>query len=435
MITEIFYFILIFALVGCAAYFSACETAITSFSKPKMYRLAKDGDKRAKIICELQHDIGLVLSAILTCNTMINSFSVSFATAICIKLFGESAIVYCSMIMSIFVVLFAEVLPKMFTIENPESILLPSARFLKFIFIALRPLNNIIGLIAKWVLSIFKGTSIKQDDYASSLEELRGAIDLHKWKDDGVAQEKAMLKSILDLGSVQISKIMVHRKNVTMLCIDDDVSFIIDQIMLCPFTRIPLWSQNRDNIVGVLHVKDLLKAIKQNGGFEGLDILSVAIKPWFIPENTDLLTQLQEFKRRREHFALVVDEYGCFMGVATLEDILEEIVGEISDEHDVASTSGIRKQDDGSYIVDGSISVRDVNRELGTSFSSEIAATMAGIVINSIGIIPEVGQIFVLYGYKFEVLKRQRNQVTLLRIMKNQNDDEEEGDNEDEDRE
>ena len=426
MLMEILYFIVILVSLSFSAYFSACETAITSYSKPKMFRLAKEGDKRAKIICELQEEVGLVLSAILTLNLTINSFAVSFATAMVIEMFGQVAIVYSSLIMSIFVVLYAEVLPKMFVIENPERMLLPSARFIKSIFKILKPLNNVIGIIAKWLLSVLRLTNKAQDDYANSLEELRGAIDLHKWKDGGIAQEKAMLKSILDLGSVHISKIMVHRKNVTMLCIDDDTETLIEQIMLCPFTRIPLWSQNRDNIVGILHVKDLLKAIKQNGGFEGLDILSVSLKPWFIPENTDLLNQLQAFKRKREHFALVVDEYGCFMGVVTLEDILEEIVGDISDEHDIADVNGVRKQEDGSYIVDGSVNIRDMNRELGTSFQSEIAATVAGLVINSVGIIPNVGQVFVLYGYKFEVLKRQRNQVTLVRITKILMDEEDE---------
>lgn len=417
MLSEFLYFLFVFLLLMFSAFFAACETAITAFSKPKMHRMAKEGHRRARIICELQNEIGLVISAILTCNTIFNSLAVSFATAMCIKIFGESSIVYCSIIMSVFVVLFAEVLPKMLVIANPEKLLLPSAQFLRAVFNALKPINNVIGTIAKRVIALITKSNVDTDEYASSLEELKGAIDMHKSNRDDIAQEKAMLNNILDLGSVKISKIMVHRKNVTMMCIDDDVDSVIEQIMLCPFTRIPLWQDNRDNIVGVLHVKDLLKEIK-NKGFDKLDIVSLAIKPWFIPENTDLLYQLQEFKRKREHFALVVDEYGCFMGIVTLEDILEEIVGDISDEHDIDSMNGIRKQEDGSYIVDGAISVRDLNRELGTNFSSEIAATIAGIVINSTGIIPEVGQIFLLFGYRFEVLKRRRNQVTLLRIAK-----------------
>lgn len=402
-----------------SAFFAACETAITAFSKPKMHRMAKEGNKKARIICALQDEIGLVISAILTCNTVFNSLAVSFATAMCIKMFGDSSVVYCSIVMSIFVVLFAEVLPKMFTINNPEKLLMPSAHVLHTIFRTLKPINNVIGKIAKWVMALVTKSGVDNDEYAESLEELKGAIDMHKSNRDrdDLAQEKAMLNNILDLGGVQIGKIMVHRKNVTMMCVDDEVNSVVEQIMMSPFTRVPLWHGNRDNIVGVLHVKDLLKEIKEKG-FEGLDVMSIAIKPWFIPENTNLLYQLQEFKKKREHFALVVDEYGCFMGIVTLEDILEEIVGDIVDEHDIAYMNGIRKQEDGSYIVDGSVGVRDFNREMETNFSSEIAATIAGIVINSTGIIPEAGQVFLLFGYRFEILKRQRNQVTLLRISK-----------------
>ena len=188
--------------------------------------------------------------------------------------------------------------------------------------------------------------------------------------------------------------------------------------MSCPFTRIPLWSQNRDNIGGVLHVKDLLKALKRKEEKEDINVLDIALAPRFIPENKNLLDQLQSFKTNHEHFALVVDEYGSFMGIVTLEDIIEEIVGNIEDEHDVVAQNGIRRQEDGSCIVDGSVNIRDLNREINTDFRSDIASTVAGFVINSVGIIPEIGQTFVLHGYKFEILKRQRVQITLIRISK-----------------
>jgi Mg2+/Co2+ transporter CorB len=203
-----------------------------------------------------------------------------------------------------------------------------------------------------------------------------------------------------------------------MICLDDPIESIMDQISLCPFSRIPLWKENRDNILGVLHVKTLLKKLKVGIDLTNLDIQSLTHNPWFIPENTDLLQQLREFRKKGEHFALVVDEYGCFMGIVTLEDILEEIVGEISDEHDIVASNGIRKQEDGSYIVDGTVNVRDFNRETETSFPGETATTMAGTVINSTGIIPNAGQIFLLYGHKFEILQRKRNQITLLKISK-----------------
>ena len=421
MLSETLYVLLVFLLLSCSAFFAACETAITAYSKPKVFNMAKEGNKRAKIIVDLQNEVGLVISAILTCNTIINSLVVSVANALCIDFFGDSAIFYCPIIVSVLIVLFAEVLPKMLTIADPEKILLPSIYFIKYLYITLKPLNNIIGFIAKKLISLIKFSSNKngEDEYVASLEELRGAIDLHKGLNtEDTEQEKEMLQSILDLGSVQVNSIMTHRKNVTMMCADENISVIIDQIMNCPFTRIPLWSGNQDNIVGILHVKDLLKAVKKSASLEDINLAEISIKPWFIPENNDLLDQLQAFREKREHFAIVVDEYGSFMGIITLEDIIEEIVGDIVDEHDVVPLTGVREQEDGSYIVDGSTYVRDLNREIDSKFRSDIAATIAGLVINSIGIIPEVGQTFVIYNHKFEILKRHRNQVTLIKITK-----------------
>jgi Mg2+/Co2+ transporter CorB len=209
---------------------------------------------------------------------------------------------------------------------------------------------------------------------------------------------------------------MVHRKNVTKLCAEDDIKSLIGQIMNCHFTRIPIWSKNQDNIVGILHVKNLLKAMERCDKIEDIKIEDIALDPWFIPENKDLLRQLQDFKRKHEHFAIVVDEYGSFMGIVTLEDIIEEIVGDIADEHDIATFNGIRKQEDCSYIVDGSVNIRDLNREINSDFKNDISATIAGFVINSVGIIPDVGQIFIIEGYKFEILKRYRNQIALIKI-------------------
>lgn len=418
--------ILVAVFLLCSAYFSACETAMTAYSKPKMYTMAKEGNPKAKIILDLQVEVGLVISAILTCATILNSLAVAVTTDLFSEILGDYAIIFAPIITSIFIVLFAEVLPKMLTISNPERILLPSAYFIKFTYKVLKPLNNIIGFIAKRLIKLIKfSAKDRKSEYEDSLEELKGAIALHKGENtEDTKKEKEMLQNVLDLGAVSVGSIMVHRKNVTMMCADDPVSNLVEQIMNCPFTRIPLWSQNRDNIVGVLHVKDLLKAIKRSNNIDDINVLDVALDPWFIPENKDLLDQLQSFKTKHEHFALVVDEYGSFMGIVTLEDIIEEIVGNIEDEHDIGAWNGIRKQTDGSYIVDGSVNVRDLNREIDSNFRSDIAATVAGLVINSIGIIPESGQTFVLYGYKFEILKRYRIQVTLLRITKLPEDNE-----------
>ena len=411
-------FVALFLLLS--AFFSACETAMTAYSKPKMYTIAKEGNLKAKLILALQSEIGLVISAILTCATILNAMAVAVTTDLFSEILGDYAIILAPIITSVFIVLFAEVLPKMLTIANPESILLPSAYCIKITYKALRPLNKVIGFIAKKLINLLQPTSKNsKSEYEDSLEELKGAIALHKGENvEDTQKEKEMLQSVLDLGEVTVANIMVHRKNVTMMCADEPISQLVERIMSCPFTRIPLWSQNRDNIVGVLHVKDLLKALKRKEEKEDINVLNIALAPRFIPENKNLLDQLQSFKTNHEHFALVVDEYGSFMGIVTLEDIIEEIVGNIEDEHDVVAQNGIRRQEDGSCIVDGSVNIRDLNREINTDFRSDIASTVAGFVINSVGIIPEIGQTFVLHGYKFEILKRQRVQITLIRISK-----------------
>ncbi|MBI1954258.1 MAG: CBS domain-containing protein, partial [Proteobacteria bacterium] len=284
------------------------------------------------------------------------------------------------------------------------------------IFKIMRPITVAINFIARQSLRLI-GVKTRSDITShTSIAELRGLIDMHQGPGQDVIHERAMLKSILDLRSVQLSEIMVHRKNITMINASDPFETIVDQILASPFTRIPLWKNDPDNIVGVINAKVLLRAVRAHKDkLEELDILSLAHKPWFVPESTDLLEQLQAFRERREHFALVVDEYGSLMGIVTLEDILEEIVGDITDEHDIA-VKGVRQQADGSYIIDGSVTIRDLNRQFDWGLSDESAATLAGLIIYETRKIPETGQIFMLNGFRFEILRRQRNQITLVRV-------------------
>ena len=225
-----------------------------------------------------------------------------------------------------------------------------------------------------------------------------------------------MLRSILDLNDVVVSEIMTHRRNVVMIDIDQPVTQLIDQVLASPHTRLPLFRGNPDNALGVLHVKQLMREVQQRGDdLSKLDPQAIAAKPWFIPESTTLFDQLHEFRRRREHFALVVDEYGSFMGIVTLEDILEEIVGDIEDEHDV-KVAGVRAQADGSFIVDGTVTIRDLNRQYEWGLPDDQASTVAGLVLYEARRIPEAGQSFTFHGFRFDILRRHRHQITSLRI-------------------
>lgn len=405
----------ILVLTIISAIFSAAETAFIAASKAKLHRLAKLGDKRAQLVKTLRQSVEKLISSILLCNQLINNLANSISTVVLVLLFGDAGVVYAPIAMTSLIVIYAEVMPKIIAIAHAETTAIHLARSLQIIIKLTTPITFLMHLIARSTLRMI---GIKIDAHAratSSLEELRGAIDLHGYPgEEESAEERAMLHSILDLGDVEVGEIMVHRKNAMMINADLSIKEIIHQVISSPYTRIPLWKDNKDNIVGILHAKALLKAI-QKTPLEKLNILSIATKPWFIPESTTLREQLQTFRLRQEHFALVVDEYGALMGVVTLEDILEEIVGEISDEHDLP-LEGVWTRRDGTIMTLGTITIRDLNRKFEWTLPDEEASTIAGLVLHESRVIPKVGQTFLIHGFQFRILKRVRNQITLLKI-------------------
>jgi Mg2+/Co2+ transporter CorB len=278
------------------------------------------------------------------------------------------------------------------------------------------PITHVTQMICSGFLRLFGLKIVNEPGAAERIEELRGAIELHAGSAEEIQDTGQMLHSILDLDDVPVSDIMIHRRNMTMLDADLPIEEIVNQALSSPHTRIPIYRGDPDNIVGVLHAKALLRALHANlWKFEGLDIVALAGKPWFIPDSTNLLAQLEAFRSRHEHFAIVVDEYGGLMGIVTLEDILEEIVGDISDEHDI-KVVGVTAEADGSYVMDGTVTIRDLNREFGWQLPDEHASTIAGLVLYEARRIPMVGQIFVFYGFRFEILDRRRNQITRVRL-------------------
>jgi Mg2+/Co2+ transporter CorB len=409
-------FIMLLALIVLASLLSSAETSVTAVSKAKLHSLAKKGDPKAKLVLELQKNVGLSLSTILLFNTLCLTIVNNNIGDIAADLFGKEAIIFVSFFMTIIITVYAETLPKIIAVNSPEKVLMLLIRPLWVVFRVFRPITLAINNFARAHLRLFGIKSNANDEFAA-LEELRGAIDMHFAHEKPDANnERAMLKSILDLREVSVGEIMTHRKNVTMINADDAPGEIVKQVLESPFTRVPLYKNDTDNIVGIIHSKALLRYVNAHqDNLDKLDIVSVAAAPWFIPETADLIEQLQAFKNRREHFAIVVDEYGAFNGIVTLEDILEEIVGDITDEHDIA-VRGIRPQEDGSYIIDGTVTIRDVNRQLNWELPDEEASTMAGLVLYEIRAIPEVGQSFNIHGYHFEILRRHRNQITLLKI-------------------
>ncbi|WP_421707728.1 HlyC/CorC family transporter [Algihabitans sp.] len=404
------------ALLLLSGFFSGSETALTAASRARMHTLEQQGDGRARLVNRLWHRKERLIGAILLGNNAVNILASAIATSVLIRLVGEAAIAYATIGMTLLVLIFAEVLPKTYALMFADKVALFVAPVMRVIVTVFNPVVRLVNGIVASTLGLF-GTRVALA-YGSEEweEELRGAIELHKGPGEEVRHEREMLRSILDLADVEVSEIMVHRRNVTMVNADQPSERIVEEVLSSPHTRLPLWRDQPDNIVGVLHAKALFRAVQAAGGkLEDLDIASIAVKPWFIPDSSDLLSQLHAFRKRQEHFALVVDEYGELLGVVTLEDILEEIVGDISDEHDI-EVEGVEVLKDGTAIVNGWVTIRDLNRKCDWRLPDEEAATVAGLVLHEARRIPEVGMTFAFHGFRFEILGRQRNQITLIKL-------------------
>jgi Mg2+/Co2+ transporter CorB len=404
----------IFFLLIISAFFSAAETSLTAVSRPLMHQLEQDGDKRAAIVNRMLASKERLLGGLLLGNNLVNILASAMATSALIELAGEAGIVYATAVMTVVVVVYGEVLPKTYAIHNADRVALSFAPMVRVLLIILGPAIRILQTISRLMMRLVGMKYATDRDSETMLIELRGAIELHSGA--GVRHERAMLRSILDLANVTVGEVMTHRRKIAAFDIAQPQRTIIDQILASPYTRVPLWRDDSDNIVGVVHAKELLKAFTANdGNADSIDLDAIAVTPWFIPDTTSLLDQLQAFRARREHFALVVDEYGTLMGVVTLEDILEEIVGDIADEHDVASI-GIRQLEDGSFIVSGQVTIRDINRQMEWRLPDENAVTVAGLVLHEARHIPDKGQVFLFHGFRFEILRRVRNQIAALRV-------------------
>ncbi|HEY4136756.1 MAG TPA: HlyC/CorC family transporter [Alphaproteobacteria bacterium] len=403
-------------LMVIAAFFSGAETALISATRAQILQMEKRGDARATLVKALRKDRERLIAAILLGNSLVNVLAAALATGLLVGLYGPIGVLYATLAMTVLLVVFSEILPKTYALQNAVPSALALARPLRVVVAALSPVASGLRLIATGLLRLF-GKSGATATLVTPTQALRGAIDVLAQDAGGeIDQERKMLHSILELDEVEVGEVMVHRQNVTMIDIDAPLDEIMDRIAASPFTRLPIWRDRAENIIGVLHVKALLQLIrKQPQDWKRIDLLSLAAEPWFVPEQTSLLEQLQAFRRRREHFAVVVDEYGAVLGIVTLEDILEEIVGDIADEHDVVAR-GVRPTADGAVVIEGTVTIRDLNRQFGWALPDAEAATIAGLVLHESRQIPEVGQMFLFHDFRFEILRRQRNQITLLKI-------------------
>jgi Mg2+/Co2+ transporter CorB len=401
-----------------AAYLSAAETAITGASRPRMHRLAQQGNKLAATVNALLDRKDEVVSAILLGNNVVNIFSASLTTAVLTALFGAAGILYSTIAIGVLVVIFGEVMPKTWALLRADRVALMLAPSIVLTVALLGPMARGVAWTSRFFLNLMGVRVDRAADAAEHADLLRGAIELHGHgqEDEAAPAEKAMLRSVLDLGDRTVSDVMTHRGNVVLIDADQPMEAIVAQMLDAPYTRIPVFRNEPDNILGIVHAKDLFRAVKAAGGPATVRIEEVMTPPWFIPESTTLFGQLQAFRARHEHFAIVVDEYGALRGIVTLEDIIEEITGDIEDEHD-AIKRGVVRREDGSLLCRGDVPIRDLNREFGWGLPEDVATTIAGLVLHEARRIPEVGQTYAFYGFRFEILKREGTRIAELRIL------------------
>jgi Mg2+/Co2+ transporter CorB len=413
----------ILALLVMSAFFSGSETALTASSRGKLKGMADKGSRGAASAMKVTEDRERMIGALLLGNNIVNILSASLATALLTRMFGDSGVALATLAMTALVLIFGEVMPKTVAITFPEPVATRVAPLIRILIVIFSPIVAVVRVLVRGMLRLF---GLKADEGSAMLalrEEIAGAIALGHSEGAVEKEDRDRLLGALDLSHRTVDEIMRHRRQIEMIDADLPPGEIITRVLASPHTRLPIFRDSDENILGVVHAKDLLREVDRlvrgdnPPGIEALDIVKVAMKPYFIPDTTSLDEQMREFLARRTHFALVVDEYGALQGLITLEDILEEIVGDITDEFDVVrKDSGLSRADDGSYIVDGAMTIRDLNRATDWRLPDDEANTIAGLVIHEAQMIPNEGQVFSFHGFRFEVAARRENRITRLKL-------------------
>lgn len=408
----------IIVLLAMSAFFAGSETALTAVSRGKMYQLEKEGSRRAASVNKLIGERERMIGAILLVNTFLNILASSLATSVLETRLGANAVPIATAIMTIAILIFAEVLPKTLAIARTDRFALTVALPVRWTVTIVAPAVNAVQYVVWNVLHVF---GIRREDAQPVIpahEEIRGTVHLHHAEGAVEREHRDMISGVLNLRELSVSDIMTHRKNMVTVDASLPPRQLFDAVLEARHLRVPVWRDQPENIVGILNLRDVVKVFSERGGdIDNFDFMSLATPAWFVPETTGLEEQLEAFRERRSHFALVVDEYGVLQGLVTFEDIVDEIFGEIPDQDLEKESSGIRPQPDGSFNIYGSMPIREINRALEWDLPDEEAATIAGLVIHEAQTIPEVGQRFAFYGYQFEILRRQRNQITAIRVV------------------
>ena len=414
----------IFVLLGISAFFSGSETALTAASRGKLHSMADKGSRGAKRALALTEDTERLIGAVLLGNNLVNILAAALATSLFTRLFGDSGVALATLVMTLLVLIFAEVLPKTYAISNSEGAASFVSAPIRALVIIFAPIVATVRITVRAILRLFgaKMTGLDEDDAAQ--KEIAGAIALSHSEGNFEKDDRDRLLGALDLKDREVEEIMLHRSDIEIIDAAASPQDIVTQSLASRYTRLPIFKDEPENIIGVIHTKDLLREVDklvrgEDGGPDAIDrlnIIDIAREPYFVPETTPLDDQMREFLLRKAHFALVIDEYGDLQGLITLEDILEEIVGEITDEHDEDAEILDGKDTSGNFKIDGSATIRDVNRMHEWNLPDDEANTIAGLVIHEAQMIPKIGQVFSFHGFRFEIAGRDQNRITKLKV-------------------
>ncbi|MCV2448671.1 HlyC/CorC family transporter [Paracoccus sp. DMF] len=396
----------ILLLLAFSALLTGAETALSAASRARLRARADQGDARARRALQLAEDRETLAGAVLLLGTLLRILAASLATALALHLALPGGLWWAAGLTALLILALAEALPRRLALRAPEDLACRLAA----------PMAALCRIAAPARLLPGAGplTSV-QDEIADTLAVAQSSGTVAK-------DQRDRLLGALDLGERAVEEIMLHRSNIQMIDARLPPDAVLDLVLKSPHTRLPVFRDERENVVGVIHAKDLLRGMRRAmrdggpGALQDFDLLAAAMPPYFVPDTTTLDEQMREFLKRRTHFALVVDEYGSLRGLITLEDILEEIVGEITDEHDTDALASLVRDARGDYLVEGAMTIRDLNRALDWSLPDDEANTVAGLVIHMAQSIPTPGQVFSFHGCRFEVVARRENRITRLRI-------------------
>lgn len=406
----------VLTLLICGALISCFETSITAISRAKIHRLATSGNKRAKRLQNLLQQRDHVVSVMLLANNVVNIAASTLTTSLLLQIFGEIGLVYATVFLTVIVIVFGEILPKNIAIKSPDGVALFFSFLIFYLFKIFAPIIGVVQKFVSFPINLIFGQPTQRDKEAE-LEEIRDTVDLKAKEGVIFKYDKDLLDGVLDLSDTEISEIMVHRRDIRSLNIDLSISEIVSQVNDLNFTRIPLWKGDKENIVAVLNVRKLLSGLYfHKGEIEDFDFSSATSEPWFVPSSNSLRTQLFNFRKKKKRFALVVDEYGSLVGMITLEDIIEEIVGEIKEQDD-KSTIGIIKTKSGAYKIPGRMLIRDLNKKLELDLpEDEDAHNLSAFIISSLGRIPSEKETITIGNHTFQILNKKGSDLILIKV-------------------